>query len=265
MKRGLGLLSLISGLFLLKFTSAQFFDNYNSFSITNFFNTISPQDMTFLALFIIFFALIFLILTRLSLFRDQYGNPNKAIAGVISLAVSLLSTYYLYISGFNLQGIFSGFGISSDLFYPFFGIILVIAAIFIIMYMGFRGFFIISGILLLLVGFFTNLVYESGIVIVIGGVLLLLGLWMGRGSRNAMMRGGQVIGGQIRKDYPAASKGWLWILLGGLVLAVGFALSNGIVMIVGFILAIIALWIKFSKPKPPAGEQFPGQMDYRPI
>jgi len=256
----LSLLVLVSGLFILNFVSAQFFGS-NSFSITSFFNSVNPQDMTFLALFFILFALIFFILSKARFFRDAYGNPNRAVIGVIAIAVSLLSTYYLYTSGFDLQGMFSGFGVSSDIFYPVFAVILVVAAIFMIMYMGFRGFFIISGILLILVALFTNLIYSEGIAIIVGIILLALGLWMGRGSKNAMISGGRAFGGQVRKDYPAASAGWLWVLLSGLVLVVGFALSNGIVMIIGFILTVVTLWIKFRGPKP----QQSGYLEPHPV
>lgn len=87
-------------IFFIKFVSAQFF-RYGYFSIEDFFYSIDPTTMTFGVLFVILFALIYFILSRF--FTDRYGRPNKAIPAIISAGVSLLTVYWMYYSGFDLE------------------------------------------------------------------------------------------------------------------------------------------------------------------
>jgi len=192
MKRGI---AFVLGLFLLSFVSAQFFDGgYGSFSISDFFDSINSQDITILAFFLIIFAFLFLILTRIGLFKDAYGQPNKGIVGVISFAISLLSVYGIYKTGFSIENLFSGFGISTDLFSILIWIILGIAALFLIWKLKFKGFFMIFGLLLILIAVLTNLFYEKGIAFIIGSIMFVIGLllwWRGRKKKFNPGRGDQ--------------------------------------------------------------------------
>ena len=138
MKKGLLVFFSFLYLFLINFVSAQFFDNYGygDFSISSFFDSINSQDITIFALFLIFFAFLFLILTRINLFRDAHGNPNKGIASVISFGISLLAVYGIYRSGFSFGDLFSGIGVSPDSIYSLAWIIVIGAVFFIIWKLG---------------------------------------------------------------------------------------------------------------------------------
>ncbi|MCX6749527.1 MAG: hypothetical protein NTW17_02155 [Candidatus Pacearchaeota archaeon] len=251
----------ILSLFLINFVSAQF--GYGSFSITDIFDSFGPENIILMAVFLVLFAVIFYATSRV--FKDSYGQPNRAIAGVISFALSVLATYGIYRSGFDISGLFYGFGISGDLLYTSIFVIFVIIMILIIWKLGVGGFFTIFGLFLLLLIFFTDIIYEETIVGIVGGILLLIGLFL-------LLRRHSGVGRAIMSNRPKydlqrerrqASSGWLWILLGILVIILGVALGNVIIIILGALLALILVWRKFRRPGAAPGEQFPGQYGYR--
>ena len=174
MKRGLLGFPLL--VLLTQVVSAQFFSGYGGFSITNFFDSIDSATITLGLLFFIFFALIFYALSRV--FKDQYGQPNKGIAGTIALAVSLLIIYGIYRSGFNLGDLFYGFGIGKSALYLIALIIFIVLAIFLIKKIKLHGFLIVFGLLLILLTIFTDIFYEKLTALIIGIVLLLIGLFL---------------------------------------------------------------------------------------
>ncbi|MBA7687115.1 hypothetical protein ES703_95575 [subsurface metagenome] len=192
MKRGLLGFPLL--VFLIQFVSAQFFGGYGGFSITGFFNSIDSETMTLGLLFFIFFALIFYATSKV--FKNPHGEPNKGVAGTISLAVSLLIVYGIYRSGFNIGNLFYGLGFSSDFIYVLLPIVILIVAILIIWGLGRKkdefgrksfslkrgigGFFILLGLLLVLLAAFTDIFYEKLTAIIIGFVLLIIGLLLSR-------------------------------------------------------------------------------------
>ena len=244
MKRGIAFVLI---LFLLSFVSAQFFDDYNSFSITGFFDSIGSQDLILLTSFIIIFAFLFFVLTRINLFRDAYGQPNKAIPGIISFAISMLSVYGIYRSGFDLEGLFSGFGLSAESLYPLIWIVLIAAAVFIIWAFGKRkeGFSFkrgfgwllsTSGLFILGITIFTDLIYEKGIALVIGVILFLIGLLLWKKARSGL----KVAGKFVRRHYPRKS-GTLVLVLGVLVIVFGWILSQYIIVIIGIIVILIGI------------------------
>lgn len=179
MKRGL--LVFIS-LFLINFVSAQF--GYGSFSLTSLFDSINSQDLILLTSFIILFAFLFVILTRIHLFKNAYGPPNKATPAIISFAISLLSIYGIYKSGFNLEELFYGFGLSTDTLYPFIWIILIAAAVFIIWKFKAGIFFLIIGSFIMIVSIFTDLVYEKTTAFFIGIALFIVGVFLQKSARK---------------------------------------------------------------------------------
>jgi len=186
MKRGLGFFLLV---FLTQAVSAQFFGSYGSFSITDFFSSIDPETITLGLLFFIFFALLFYALSRF--FKDQHGQPNKGIAGTIAFALAFLIIYGIYRSGFSLENLFYGVGIPSGIL----PIILLALAVLVIWGLGRRkdefgkktfslrrglgGFFMLLGLLFILLSIFTDIFYEKTTVFIIGLGLLLIGLWLG--------------------------------------------------------------------------------------
>lgn len=180
MKKSVILLTL---LFLINFVSAQFFSGYGRFSVTDFFDRIDPQTMIIGAIFLIAFALIYYSLSRV--FKDSYGQPNKAIAAPIAFSVSALIVYGIYKYGFDFEGIFYDIGISSDLLYTILPIIFFILAILIIWKLKIRGFLILLGLLLILLTIFTEIFYEKGLTFLIGLILLIAGLLLwGRARRG---------------------------------------------------------------------------------
>ena len=180
MKRGLLGFPLL--IFLSQVVSAQFFGGYGGFSITNFFDSIDSATMTLGLLFFIFFALIFYASAKI--FKNPYGEPNKGIAGTIAFAVSLLIIYGIHRAGFNL----------GDLLYipsGFIPIIILALAILVIWGLGRKkefgrksfslkrglgGFFMLLGLLLILLATLTDIFYEKLTALIIGVFLLLVGI-----------------------------------------------------------------------------------------
>jgi len=180
MKRGLLGFPLI--ILLIQFTSAQFFGGYGRFSIGNFFNNIDSSTIILSSLFFIFFALLFYALSRV--FKNPYGEPNKGIAGTIAFALSMLIIYGIHRSGFSLRDLFYGFGISEGVLY-WIGLIIFIAfAALLIKKIRFNGFLMLFGSLFILLTIFTDIFYEEGLVLVIGIILLLIGLWLWKRRRG---------------------------------------------------------------------------------
>ncbi|HEB47204.1 MAG TPA: hypothetical protein ENI22_01935, partial [Candidatus Pacearchaeota archaeon] len=166
----------VLGIVLINFVSAQFYSGYNRFSITGFFSSIDPQDMILMTLFIIIFALVNFSLGKI--FRDSYGNPNKPVAGVISLSVAILAVYSLWRTGFNLGGLFYNVGVSEDILFFIILIILIVAAIFIARKIGLAALFLILGLFIILITISTDLIYEKLTAVSIGFVLFLIGVWL---------------------------------------------------------------------------------------
>ena len=177
LKRGLsaGFLSVL----FINLVSAQFYGNIGQFSFSNFLSSINPQDLTLMALFIIFFAVLFYAFGKF--FKDSYGQPNKAIAGAVAFGVAALITYYgFYRTGFDLTGLFYGWGIDEGLLYSVIPILLLAFVVIGLWkrWFSFAGLFALLGFFLILLVMFTDIFYEEFFVGLVGFVLLLIGLWM---------------------------------------------------------------------------------------
>ncbi|MEX0920355.1 MAG: hypothetical protein WDZ69_02115 [Candidatus Pacearchaeota archaeon] len=189
LKRG----ALIPLIFLsaISFVSAQFYRGYGRFSISNFFATIDPQTVTIITFFFIFFALLFYALTKV--FKTPTGEPNKGIAGIISLAVSFLMVYGIYRQGFDLSSWFFRIGIPTDFFYEIMPFLLLAFAIILIWKTGIGVFLMVFGAIIFSIAVFTDIIYEKGIALVIGAILLFAGLFIR--SRRA-------------RSYASTAGGW---------------------------------------------------------
>lgn len=170
-KRNAALISFLS-ILLIKFASA--YNGYGSFSLGDFFDSIEPSTMILGSLFIIFFAFINFVLSRVFTNRTT-GEPNKAIAGIISLMVSLLIVYGINRSGLDVENFFFDIGISGDLLYTIVPIILIIGAIYLIFKYKAKT-LLILGLLLILIAGATDLVYEEETLVVFGIILIVIGL-----------------------------------------------------------------------------------------
>jgi len=183
MKRGVSILALLSSLFLTNFVSAQFFDGYGGggygrISLADFLDSLDPSTVVYGLLFFILFTLFILALSRIKLFRDVHGQPNKAAAGVVAFAISAMTVYYLYRSGYNLESFFYDIGFSVDLFSFLLVIVLILAAFIIIKRFGFAGFFIVLGLFVMFISIFTDLIYERETAFFIGLVLFVIGIFL---------------------------------------------------------------------------------------
>lgn len=81
-------LLIILSLFLINFVSA-----YGGYSLRDLFYRIDPGVLVSIILFIIFFAFLNYILSRV--FMDKYGNSNIGTSVVISLCISALIVYWI--------------------------------------------------------------------------------------------------------------------------------------------------------------------------
>ena len=81
-------LSIILSLFLINFVSA-----YGLYSLGDIFYRIDPSVLVSIILFIIFFAFLNYILSRV--FMDKHGNSNIGTSVVISLCISTLIVYWI--------------------------------------------------------------------------------------------------------------------------------------------------------------------------
>lgn len=188
---------------LISFVSAQY---YGNFSFSNFLESIGPSTMLLFIVFIISFAFLIFIFQR-SIFKE-----NPTIAAVISFALSLGITYGINRSDFNLGGWFYGFGISPDLLFNLLSIFFVILVIYFAVKKQLRYLILGSGLLLIILALFTDLIYERGIALGIGGVLFLIGIWLWNRQRKKEQRAfydngdypGSVRGGRYPREGPSA-------------------------------------------------------------
>lgn len=165
-------ISLLS-LFLINFASAY---GYYSGSLGDALDRIDPSAIVLGLLFLIAFAFLNWILGR-------YFKDNRATAGVIAFASSLLIIYGLYRSGFDTEGFFGDFGVGTDLIYTFIPLILLAGIIYLFWKFKKKALLII-GLLLIGLSFFA---YEKEILWLIGGVLIIIwALWALMGKVNKM-------------------------------------------------------------------------------
>lgn len=155
------------GLFLIKFTSA-YYGSFGNLSFRNLLNSIDPRSMTLALLFLIFFAFLNFVLSRI--FRDRYGNPNRATAGIIALCIALLAVYGVNRSSWEIQNLFFNIGIPSNLIYIIIFISLLAAIAFIVWKFAKNSLFVIGGLLILA----SIFMYEKAIPIVLGTILIII-------------------------------------------------------------------------------------------
>ena len=148
-------------LFSLNFASAY---GYYPASISDALYRIEPTTIVLSLLFIILFAFLNWILAR-------YFKDNKATAGIIAFAVSLLAIYGIWRKGFDIENIFGDIGVGADLFYTLLPLIVIAVIIGLIIKFG-RNALGILGLLLIAVSIFA--VEGQAILILIGGALIIL-------------------------------------------------------------------------------------------
>ena len=165
------LLILVMTLCLINFASA-YYGSYGSFSLGDLLDSIDSSTMILGAVFIISFAVLNFALSRA--FRD-----NRATAGVVAFVISLLITYGINKTGFNIEELFYGIGISSDFLYFILPILLLIGAIYLGTKVGFGIMLIIIGALFIIITF-TDLIYAKGIMFLSGIISLIAGFFINK-------------------------------------------------------------------------------------
>jgi hypothetical protein len=163
------LISLIVGLFLISFVSAA------DFSLGDMFDNIDSSTMILGVAFIISFALIYFALSNF--FKDKAtGEPNKPIATVVALAISLLITYGINKMDLDLQEFVFNIGIQEDLLMIILPLIVLAGIIFLFVKFKSGALLIIGGFLILIAFFVEEKMFTAiiGIILVIIGFVLLL-------------------------------------------------------------------------------------------
>jgi len=187
MKRGRTLLLLIMlGISLINFASAAY---YGNLSLGNLLDQIDASTIFLGAVFIIAFAFINFSLSKVF-------KGNKATAGVVAFALSLLITYGINRSGFDFNNLFYNFGyslgLSEDILYGVVLLILVAGVIYLIMKFAKESLVIIGG-LLIVASFFT---YEKVILIFFGLILIIARFFIKKGTWEKKKSADE-----IRKDW----------------------------------------------------------------
>jgi len=177
-------------LFFINFVSAQFGFGYGGrFSLADFFDSIDPSTIVYGLIFFILFTVIFLVLSKAKLFKSKKGpwgaeETNSVAAAVVSFAVSALAVYYMYRNGYNLQSFLYEIGFSGDIIALLLSLLVVLVAIVIVIKFKLPGFFIASGLLLILIAIFTDLIYEKGLAFLIGLALVVIGIFFWKATRK---------------------------------------------------------------------------------
>ena len=240
MKRGI--IAFLSLIFILPFISAQFFGSYNS--ISDLFSLIDAQTIFIAVAFGIFFALIKTVLDKFPAFRG-------ATSGVISLLLSLGITYGVN-RWFSLDDILLNIGYSGDAM-PY--LLIGFAVLFLFFLFKYRGkSLLVLGLLLAAISF-TDLVDSSGIFLVSGIVLFLIGLiwtWKGRKKIPGMpsipsgASGPQAAAVAAQQAGTQTKRSPLLLLsLIGIALGVfGYVIGQPLVLVAGIVILLIGLFGK---------------------
>ncbi len=135
------------------------------------FSGISPEVIILGLLFVIFFALIQLFLSR--------SLKDRNSASVIAFCVSLLSVYGISRTGFNVSSLFYNLGININtntiqgIMYSLLPILIIAGLVFIFWKVKARVIFVLIGLILMVA---SRFVYEKTIVLVLGIIFLLIGI-----------------------------------------------------------------------------------------
>jgi hypothetical protein len=158
-----------------------------TFSVSDLLDKVDSSTIVLGAVFMIFFAFIFFVFSKLFTKRDKYGykEPQTGIATVMALSISLLIVYGLNKLGWNFEDIFFNLGFSSDLVYLLILLIFVGGAVF----LGIKtkwNLLLILGVFFIIISM-LNLIYETTLMLVIGVILIFIYLgikFLGKKGKN---------------------------------------------------------------------------------
>ena len=165
------------GLFLSFFSFILGINLVSAFSISEFLDFVDPSTIILGTFFIISLALIHFALSRAL-------RGNTAISAIISLSLSLLIIYGINRFNWDYEGFFFNLGFSSEVLYMVMPAVLLGLIIF-LWIKGKLGITLASfGAFLIGVASFTDLVYEKGIVLAIGIILLIVGIYFSKKTKG---------------------------------------------------------------------------------
>ncbi len=141
--------------------------------------------------FLISFALLNMILGRLKLFQNDYGQTTNTPI-IISLILSIFIIYGIRTLNFDLEDLLFSLGLSGDIIYQIASIIIVIGLIYFLYKFGKKLLknlcliFIILGIVLIWIGL-SDLVFNGEPLVLTGIVLVILGIicWWRRRKKSS--------------------------------------------------------------------------------
>lgn len=166
-------LSLLTFILLINLVSAYNGLDYGRFSISEFLSNIDPSLVNLGMVFIISFAILFFSLSRV--LRTKEG-PNNAVGGVIAFAIASLITYEVNRTNFSLWDFFYNIGIPNEILSTL--IPLIVIAVIILMIITIKSAtLLVLGAFLIAISF-TNLIYQRGIIFILGAILAGIGLWL---------------------------------------------------------------------------------------
>lgn len=235
-KRGL-LLSLILGVFLISFVSAQF--------LGRFYGGYFDESLfIYGGLFILFFALINFILGR-----TIFGE-NQATKAVISLVISLFAVYGISTSNWGIStGNFYLGGFYFGEFWPSILTILLIAGIIYFIYKwGLGSVLMVLGLLLIGISL-TDLVFEKGVVLIAGIILFVIGVFLWWRRKRRLQTSGKPSGIKLCQNF-----GWILLVIGIILSVVGLIPLGIISIVIGVLLLLMCRRQRgISGPGPTPG------------
>lgn len=155
------------------------FASADSMNVSDLLNAIDESTLVLISIFLITFVLLFFALNRAF-------KGNTATSGIISVMASLLITYGINKTGFDISGLFSDIGISGEIFSTILPIVIVAGIVFLIIKFAKNSLLIIGGLFLLL----SLFVYAQTLLIVVGVILIAVrffipkGKWEMKGSKG---------------------------------------------------------------------------------
>jgi hypothetical protein len=157
---------------VLVFSLATFVSAYSSgrFSVGSLLDDIEPSTLVLPALFIIFFTFINFSLGRV--FKD-----NKSASGIIAFAVSLMMVYGINKLNIDFDNLFLNWGISGDVLSIILPLLFIGLAVFLVIKFDVGTALIAIGVLFL-IGTFTEIIYETGVLGFLGALFLVVGVIM---------------------------------------------------------------------------------------
>jgi len=138
-----------------------------------FLSMINPATVVMGALFLIFFALLVYILSKV--FRDKYGNVSTMTVGIISFCISVLIVYF---GRYTLSNIIDSLSFSGTILYILSAIVVLILLYLFRRRLRFCMILMLIGAGLVLIGALTDWFYQRWFVVILGVGLLLLGIWL---------------------------------------------------------------------------------------